>query len=344
MSELVFPKVGWKEILLEGRRGGVNYTRREFLAWISRSLVALGLTQATDGLVHAESPAPKGGMPTRPLGRTGHQVTIVGLGGEGVMRSTGRMKEAVPVIRKALELGINYFDTAPAYEQSQDYLGEGLGADRKGIFLAAKTHDRGRDGSLRLLENSLHRLKTDHLDLWQLHDLRAMEELDEIFSKDGTIHAMEKAKSQGLVRFLGVTGHTDPGVLREAIRRYPFDTALVSINAADRARASFIEEFLPAAKEKDMGIIAMKVMARGLLLEDPVRLTPAEAIRYVLSFPVSTTIIGCWTPQQVEENVQVATAFQMMTAVERSELEERARPFARQLTSFKGAWRSAPGT
>ena len=318
----------------------MKLSRREFLAWGGRALAALGFLKATGGLtgeVFDSAPSVSAGdpLPTRPLGQTGHLVTLLSLGGEGVLRTTGRMKEAVPVIRRALELGINYFDTAPAYQQSQDYLGEGLQGDRKRIFLASKTHHRGRDGSLRLLENSLTRLKTDRLDLWQIHDLMEREELDSLFSTDGAIQALEEARAQRLVRFVGVTGHYDPAVLVEALRRYPFDTALVAIHAADKVRLSFIERFLPVAAEKGIGVIAMKVMARGLLLEDPVRLTPGEAMGYVLSLPVSTVLIGCSTPQEVEQNVKALSRFKPMTADQMGRLEERVRPWESHLSFFK---------
>ena len=124
-------------------------------------------------------------IPRRPLGRTGCEVTQFALGGEGVLRTFGRESEAVAVIRRALDLGVNYCDTAPAYAGSLDYYGEALGERRKEIFLASKTHDRTRDGSLRLLDESLERLRTDHLDLWQLHDLRTPEDLRRIFGPGG---------------------------------------------------------------------------------------------------------------------------------------------------------------
>src|SRR4051812_22231677 len=120
-----------------------------------------------------DSPAPADrSLPQRLLGQTGEQVTAFGLGGEGVLRTHGRKKEAVAVIQRALDLGVSYCDTSPAYDSSIDYYGAALGERRRQIFLASKTHERTRDGSLRLLEDSLRRLRTDHLDLWQLHDLR----------------------------------------------------------------------------------------------------------------------------------------------------------------------------
>src|SRR5207237_5094238 len=129
-----------------------------------------------------------------------------GLGGEGVLRTHGRTAEAVRVIHRALELGVNYYDTAPAYASSMDYYGAALGDRRRDIFLACKTHDRSRDGSLRLLDDSLCRLKTDHFDLWQLHDLRTRGDLDRIFAKGGALEALVQARAEGRVRFLGITG------------------------------------------------------------------------------------------------------------------------------------------
>ncbi len=148
-------------------------------------------------------PIPTTPIPRSPLGATGASVTIFGLGGEGVLRTHGRTKEAVGVIERALDHGVTYCDTAPAYAGSMDYYGAALGERRRQIFLASKTHDRSRDGSLRLLDDSLRRLGTDHLDLWQLHDLRTLGDLNRIFAKGGALEALVEARDQGRVRFLG---------------------------------------------------------------------------------------------------------------------------------------------
>jgi len=276
-------------------------------------------------------------IPRRPLGATGVPVTILGLGGEGVLRTWGREREAARVIERALDLGITYYDTAPAYSGSQDYYGAVLGERREGIFLASKTHERSRDGSLRLLDESLKRLRTGHLDLWQLHDLRDAEDLRQIFTpKTGALAALQQAQAEGRVRFLGITGHTDPAVLVEALRRFAFDTALVALNAADKARLSFIEEVLPVAQRQRVGVIGMKVVARGALLSPDGPLTAQEAIHYVLSLPaVSTVILGCRTPQEVEDNVRHAFAFQPLSAERLAALERRALPFAPVASTFK---------
>lgn len=265
-------------------------------------------------------------IPTRTLGRTGEQVTILGLGGEGILRTHGFEREAAAVINRALDLGITYFDTAPAYSSSRDYLGATLGDRRQGIFLASKTAERSRDGSLRILDDSLRRLRTDHLDLWQLHDLRTLDDLDEIFSPAGAIHALTQARAEGRVRHLGITGHHDPAILLEAMRRFDFDTALVALNCADLARMPFTRTVLPEAKRRGMGVIAMKVFSAGMLVGPRGSCRAAEALPYALSLDgVSLAIVGCHTPQQVEQNVAIARAFTPMAEVEMRALEQRHR-------------------
>ena len=152
------------------------------------------------------NPAP---LPRRTLGRTGVEVTLFGLGGEGILRTHGETKAAARVITRALDQGVNYCDTAPAYAGSMDYYGATLGERRRDIFLASKTHIRSRDGSLKLLDDSLKRLRTDHLDLWQLHDLRDSDDLDEIFAKGGALEALIQARNEKRIRFLGLTGHVE---------------------------------------------------------------------------------------------------------------------------------------
>lgn len=266
------------------------------------------------------------GIPTRALGRTGEHVTILGLGGEGILRTHGYERDAAAVITRALDLGITYFDTAPAYASSRDYLGAALGERRKGIFLASKTAERSHDGSLRVLDDSLRRLRTGHLDLWQLHDLRTFDDVDAIFSANGAIHALTEAREQGRVRYLGITGHHDPAILLEAMRRFEFDTVLVALNCADLARMPFSRTVLPQAAQRNMGVIAMKVYSAGVLVGPRGSCRPEEALRYALSLDgVSLAIIGCHTPEQVEENVAIARGFVPMSAEEMRALEQRHR-------------------
>lgn len=274
---------------------------------------------------------------TRPLGKTGYQVSLFGLGGEGVLRTDGRTDEAVKVINRAIDHGVNYCDTAPAYASSMDYYGHALGKRRAQVFLASKTHERTRDGSLRLLDNSLKRLRTDHLDLWQLHDLRDHSDLEQIFAKGGAIEALIEARQAKRVRFLGLTGHYDPAILLEAMRRFEFDSVLVALNAADKHRRPFSTTVLPEATRKGMAVIAMKVAAQGTLI-GPGKLTMDDALGYALSLQgVSHAIIGCQTPKEVDDNVRIVRDFVPLGADKMRELEEKTKMQAARYGAFKKA-------
>ena len=285
-------------------------------------------------LPHAGVPSYR---PTRQLGTTGALVEIVSLGGEGILRTHGQHKSAVPMIEEALRLGVRYVDTAPAYQQSQDYYGaafKNLGAAaRDHVFLASKTHRRERDAALALLDDSLERLGTDRLDLWQLHDLRSQHDLDRIFGKGGAIEAVERAKADGRVRFVGITGHYDPAILVEAMRRYPVDTVLCAINPADRARSPFLSSVIPEARRRNIGVIGMKIMAAGRLLRDHAA-TPEELIRYAASH-TDTVIIGCSSIAEVRQNLAVRDTFTPMSEAELAALETRITPRAERYDTFK---------
>ena len=293
-------------------------------------------------------------MPARNLGRTGHSVRVFSLGGQAALEKPDNAAVAVPIVERALDLGVNYVDTSARYggedaRWSERYIGEVMRRRRSETFLASKTHDRTRDGALRQLERSLELLHTERLDLWQLHNLSRMEEVQRIFAAGGAIEALASARDQKLVRFLGLTGHADPDVLIEAIRRFPFDTVLLALNAADRYRLPFAEKLLPIAVEKEMGIIGMKIPARGRLLSSwtppaegdrlggtaPGTLSMREALRYVLTLPVSTVIVGCDSVAQIEENVALAREFTPLAAEQMAALEERARPVQRQSLFFR---------
>jgi aryl-alcohol dehydrogenase-like predicted oxidoreductase len=303
-----------------------------------------------------ENPATRAAMPTRNLGRTGYRVGIFSLGGQAAVEQPNNEAIAVSIVERALDLGVNYIDTAAMYggteRWSQRYIGQVMKRRRQETFLTSKTHDRTRDGSLRLLEESLRLLQTDHLDLWQLHNVWRMEQVEQIFASGGAIEALRQAREQKMVRYLGVTGHADPEVLMEAIRRFPFDTILLALNAADRHRLSFAERLLPMAVEKQMGIIGMKIPARGRILSTwtpppPEKqgqwerastagtITMREALYFVLSLPVSTVIVGCDSVAQVEDNVQLARSFTPLNDEQMKTLTARTEPIARQALFFR---------
>jgi predicted aldo/keto reductase-like oxidoreductase len=292
-------------------------------------------------------------MPTRNLGQTGHRVGIFSLGGQAVIETSNR-DEAEAVVNKAIDLGVNYIDTASSYGggKSEQHIGPVMKHRRHEVYLATKTHDRSYDGSMRLLERSLERLQTDHLDCWQLHNVQTKEHTDKIFAKDGAIKALEKARDEGIVRFLGITGHYDPFILIEAINHYPFDTLLMAFNAADKHQYSFVEHLLPVALEKKMGIIGMKVATRGRMLSTwtpppldqqpkrmatsrPGAITMRESLFYNFSVPVSTNIVGCDNARQVEEDVQWASEFTPYNAAVMARLEDRCQPIVNQGLYFR---------
>jgi hypothetical protein len=300
-------------------------------------------------------------MPTRNLGKTGFRATIFGLGGQGALERANNEAVAVPIIERALELGVNYFDTSAIYggpeRWSEQYLGKGLKGYRDQIFLASKTKERSRDAALRNLDVSLKLLDTDHLDTWQLHDVGISEDVGTIFGKGGAIEAFIQARDQKMVRHLGVTGRFRPEALMECIRRFPFDTVLMGLNAADKYYYSFEKDLLPMAVEKQMGIIGMKVMARGRILSSwtpppievqrrswegsgaiattPGTLTKQETMFYTLSLPISTAIIGCDSVEQVEECVQFARSFTPLSNKQMVGLADKTEPIARQALFFR---------
>src|SRR5919202_5664520 len=280
-------------------------------------------------------------IPERELGNTGVRVPIFGLGGAGQtpLSWDNHERQAVALIQRALELGIRYFDTAAEYGPSEDYLGKVLPAHREKIFLASKTSARDRDGAWRELERSLKRLNTDHLDLWQLHHVSFAPGLVKIFSSDGAIKAVEEAKQQKLVRFVGITGHHEPAIIVEGLRRYPFNTTLIPVNAADKHHPRpFIPTVLPLARQKQVGVIAMKVPAYGHLFKPGVLDGMHQALGYTLSQSgVHSCVIAAETVAQLESNVEVARAFKPLNEAFLAQIEQRTAAKWEDNTFFR-AW------
>ncbi|MGD8869537.1 MAG: aldo/keto reductase [Gemmatimonadales bacterium] len=312
-------------------------TRRDFVKVGAGGTAALFLS-GSNPVGASASPSENAPMPWRPLGRTGHQVRLFSLGGQATLEQSGTRDESLAIINRAIDLGVNYIDTAAAYGRgiSQTYIGEVMAARRDEVFLATKTHDRTRDGSLRLLEESLRLLQTDHLDLWQLHNVRTDEQIDRIFGQRGAIEALQQARDEKIVRFLGITGHYDPAPLMRGINQFDFDTILMALNPADPHHLSFTAELLPLAKEKNMGVIGMKIPARGRIFRTGGLTSMKDAMSYVLSLPgVSTVIVGCDTVEQLEENVSIAANFEMLPAREMARIERLTADYPLEAAFFK---------
>jgi len=279
-------------------------------------------------------------MPKRILGNTGMNVSILALGGViGMQLPPSKNHDPAAIAEAALDLGITYFDTAPSYNngQSESNYGEVLARRRKGVFLACKTGDRSYDGTMRSVEQSLKRLRTDHLDLLQIHGVSVREDLAVWGKSGGVFSALQKLREQKVTRFIGVTGHDNADILRHAIQMYEFDTLLTTLNPVRRRRA-YREDLLRVANDKQMGVIAMKVMGGGngcLVVGNPHRkvlrryhdqssqqVRAPELIRYTLGLPVSVAVIGVANVDQLQGNVTVAKKARPMNAAERSKLEK----------------------
>jgi aryl-alcohol dehydrogenase-like predicted oxidoreductase len=313
--------------------------RREFLKTVSGAW-AVG----APGAVLASSPAPAAAagstpIPRRLLGKTGVEVSVLALGGViGMQLPPSADHDPAALAEAALDLGITYFDTAPSYNkgQSETNYGGVLARRRREVFLATKTGDRTHDGTLRSIEQSLQRLRTDRLDLIQIHGVAANEDLDAWEKPGGVLTALRWLRDQKVTRFLGVTGHDSAARLREAIERYEFDTLLTTLNPVARRRA-FREELLAAANARRMGVIAMKVMGGGngcLATGNPAnallrpyhdatahQVAAATLVRYTLGLPVSAAVIGVASVAQIRANLETVRTLKPLALAERRALE-----------------------
>jgi len=271
----------------------------------------------------------------RKVGRTGFEATIMGLGGEGILRSHGKDKETYTLINRALDLGINYFESARAYDGSEEYYGKALRERRKDVFLTSKSHARTKEGALDHLHETLRNMKTDHLDLWQVHDVRTPQDVDAIFATGGAIDAFIEAREKGLTRFIGVTGHQSPAVIKECLMRFDFDTMLVPVNPAEASYNSFLEETMPLAAQKDVGVIGMKIYVRGFTSKLTFYTSMEAFFRYALSQQIATAVIGCDNLEQLEQNVYFARSFKAMDWEEQDGFVDAVAPYARELLYYK---------
>jgi len=276
-----------------------------------------------------------GTLPKRPLGKTGEEVSVLGMGGEGLLRSFDREEEVVPLIHRAIDLGITYFESARAYAGSESYYGRALGERRKEVFLASKSHERTADGILKHLEATLKNMATDFLDLWMVHDVRSVNDLDLLFGPKGAAKAFEVARQNKMVKWIGISGHRNPTVLSRAIDLFPFDTVLLPVNPGECHYRPFLNEILPKAQKKGMGVLGMKVFSHGASAKIYGVELMEKFLRFSLAQPISTAVIGYETIQQLEMNVRIARSYQPMTKTEQENLIDRVKYYARELTYYK---------
>jgi hypothetical protein len=270
-----------------------------------------------------ESPAKP--IPKRPLGKTGYQVTIYGLGGLFTVARHDRHDEAVEIVNRAIDLGVNYIDTSAFYGNGASELNIGtvMQERRDEVFLASKSHDYTYDGTMALVEQSLRRLQTDYLDLYQHHFLGELGQLEQLQRKNSARQAFEWLREEGVIRHIGVTAHS-PRVLADALNDYPYDCALITLNAARQIMddPEDLDRFFRLAQEKEVGVIAMKVVARGALIERGLGIR--QLLPYVLSYPVATAVVGISDLPHLEENVRIASAFEQLSEEEMAEIRALA--------------------
>lgn len=279
-------------------------------------------------------------IPRVSFGESEAMVTRVGLGGEGILRTHGQDERARMVLDEALAQGIGYFDTARAYAGSEGYLGafwrDNPGA-RERIFHTSKSAQRGRDEALRELDMTLENLGTDRLDLWQIHDVRNGADIAAIEAGGGALEAFLEAREDGRVRHIGVTGHHDPAILTRCVREWPVDAVLLPVNPVEGVLGGFLDQTLPAARDKGMAVIGMKVLGAGYYLDPNNGLTPELLLRYALSKDVTLVIVGCSRPSHVRTLAQAGRDFEPLTEPEVRRLEAVFEPHARRLAYYRKA-------
>jgi uncharacterized protein len=300
----------------------MSISRRRFLESTAVAGIAAGVSSG------AESK-----LPMRPLGKTGAKVPIIAMGcGNRFWTRFTEEDKALGALSHAIDLGIAYLDTAFGYGdgKSETLVGKVMKTRRNEVFLTTKVNRRGGDEAMRMVEGSLKRLQTDHLDVIHIHGLGGADDLAEIEKKGNVLDVLRKFRDQKVTRFMSVTSHTDPETLAIALERHDFDCTQMSLNAAlvgmkngdggnmainHAIKTSFEKIALPVALKKKMGVIAMKVYGQDLLVG---QVPPEKLLYYSLSLPVASAVVGMATLDIMEQNAKMAQAFKRMP---KSEME-----------------------
>jgi aryl-alcohol dehydrogenase-like predicted oxidoreductase len=279
-------------------------TRRDFIQKTAKTAAAIGVLGSIEPVMAAEPQIQK-----RTLGKTGYEATVLGFGGAYLNKEITK-EDAASVLHKAIDLGINYIDTAANYGGgiSEEYIGEVMKTRRKEVFIATKTDLRGKDESAEQINTSLRKLRTDFLDLIQLHYVNTEEELKKVIAKNGSLSAVMEAKEAGKARFIGVTAHNWP-ILAAALEVYPFDTVLLPLSALDYSSYEFSTMILPVVEKHNIGVIGMKSLGGGVLRD---YLSVKECLNYSFSMPAAVTVVGMKSIAEVKENVAIARSFVSM--------------------------------
>jgi predicted aldo/keto reductase-like oxidoreductase len=263
-------------------------------------------------------------MEERPYGKTGQKFPILSFGAQRIVDSHGcSEQDAVKIMNYALDHGIRYFDTAWIYSegQSEERVGKVARQRRKEMWIATKAWARDKRKARKQLEESLRRLQTDYVDEWRMHNVWSIGELDKITAPGGSLEAAVQARADGLVRYISISGHSNPNVQIEALARFPFDSVLCATSVLDHFVLSFAEEFLPVAKAKGVAVAGMKIIGLGHLAK-----IYDKALRYAFGLPIDTAVVGMESMAQLQKNLEVAEAYQPLSDNERLELFKEVLP------------------
>jgi uncharacterized protein len=268
-------------------------------------------------------------IPRRPLGKSGDLVSALGLGGYHLGKIKNQ-RDAIRLVHAAVDAGVTFMDNAWEYHdgRSEEVMGKALVGRRKEVFLMTKlcTHGRGKREAIRQLEQSLTRLKTDFLDLWQIHECVYYNDAERHFARDGAVEALERAKRDGKVRFVGFTGHKDPEIHLEMLAHdFPFDTCQLPLNCFDASFRSFEREVLPVLLRRGIAPIGMKSLGGDGRMVEKKAVSAADALRYAMSLPVVTTISGIDSMRVLKQNVKVAAGFKQLSPRQLEAIRSRVR-------------------
>jgi aryl-alcohol dehydrogenase-like predicted oxidoreductase len=296
-----------------------DFSRRKFLG----SLAAGGAASARLPWLANLASAKEGRLPHRTLGRTGASVSILAFGCGSRFLMYEDEDQALAVLNHAIDLGIDYVDTAYGYGdgKSETRVGKVMAKRRKEVWLATKIQDRTRDAFLQRLEGSLKRLQTDHVDLVHIHSLGKADMLARLEAPDGALKGLLEAKEQKMARFIGMTSHTDGAVLAQAIERHPLDCVQMALNPS--GNGDFEKTALVAANKKGLGVIAMKVFGQeNLIGQEPGKTDPTSLLRFALSLPVTTAVSGMPHPEMLEHNVALGRTFSPFSTADMERLRQ----------------------
>ena len=303
--------------------------RRYFLGALGPASAAWILAGEAPAILGAATPALRL-VPKRKFGRHAEMVSSLCLGG-ATLAHMDSVQAATRVVHAALDLGVTFFDNAWEYAdgRAEEWMGAALKGKRDRVFLMTKvcTHNPGqesREKALVMLEDSLRRLQTDHLDLWQVHQILEDTEADSIFIPDGVLAAIEQAKKQGKIRYCGFTGHARPKVLlRVLAHKYPFDSVQMPLSVFDAHEDGFQRLVLPEAQKQGLAVLAMKTLGGNAKAIQDKLVTSEECLRYALSLPVTTVVSGIDRMEWLEQNAKAAANFKPLTTQAMAELERR---------------------